>query len=133
TRSTTTASTIHPPICRKCNRAPATEHRILAMVRFRWLLAALLGLLLAPLSVAAADDTGWVINSFGADISVRQDSTLEIVETIKVDFRGLEKHGIFRDIPVRYHHDQKRDRVYHLQVQGVGNGSGGSWPYEVSN
>ena len=54
------------------------------MVRFGWFLAALLVAASAPASAAAADDTGWVINSFGADISVRQDSTLEIVETISV-------------------------------------------------
>src|SRR2546422_11471222 len=102
------------------------------MVRLGWLFAALLAAVSAPLTVAAADDTGWVIRSFHADISVRPDSTLEIVETIKVDFRGLQKHGILRDIPVRYDYDQKRYRVYRLNVLEVGNGSGGSWPFSVS-
>ncbi len=103
------------------------------MVRFAWLLAALLVYLLAPVTVAAADDTGWVISSFHADISVHKDATLEIVETIDVDFGGLEKRGIFRDIPVRYDYDQKHDRVYRLQVVDVENGSGGSWPFQVSD
>ena len=102
------------------------------MGRFARLLAALVVVISVPVGVAAADDTGWVINSFQADISVHPDSTLLIVETITVDFKGLQKHGIFREIPVRYDYDQKRYRVFRLEVLGVTNGSGGSWPFEKS-
>ena len=35
------------------------------------------------------------------DISVKENSTLEIEETIVYDFGGLQKHGIFRTIPLK--------------------------------
>ncbi|OGM15354.1 hypothetical protein A2V56_03245 [Candidatus Woesebacteria bacterium RBG_19FT_COMBO_42_9] len=52
--------------------------------------------------VYAQDDTGWIIESFKADIRVNQDTTVGVTETIIVDFAGLQKHGIYRTIPVKY-------------------------------
>lgn len=75
----------------------------------------------AALPRAAEADEGWVINSFDAQIDIDDTGELDIIETISVDFRGLSKHGIFRDIPVRYDYDGKHDRVYELEVLGVNN------------
>jgi hypothetical protein len=44
----------------------------------------------------------WVIERFDVRILVQPDGELEVTETIEVDFRNLERRGIFRTIPVRY-------------------------------
>ena len=51
---------------------------------------------------AAAQDTGWTISSFHSDYTVRPDRSIDVVERIAVDFGRLQRHGIYREIPVRY-------------------------------
>jgi uncharacterized membrane protein YgcG len=58
--------------------------------------------LLAVSSTAAAQDTGWAITSFHTDYTVRADRSIDVVERIAVDFGRLQRHGIYREIPVRY-------------------------------
>jgi uncharacterized membrane protein YgcG len=77
-------------------------------------------------------DEGWTIERFHADIAVQRDGSLQIVEAIDADFGAQQKHGIFRDIPVRYDYDQDRDRIYQLDVQSVTDASGTPWHYERS-
>jgi len=81
--------------------------------------AVAIALLAAALPVSA--DEGWVITSFQSDITVNRDSTLTILETIRVNF-SQEHHGIFRTIPLRYRYDDNHDRYYNLQVQSVTDG-----------
>ena len=50
----------------------------------------------------AAQDTGWTITSFHSDFTVRADRSIDVVERIQVDFGRLQRHGIYREIPVRY-------------------------------
>ena len=85
------------------------------------LLAALWLTVMAAGSVHA--DEGWVIKSFQSTITIRQDSTIAVVEDIRVDFGGLQKHGIFRTIPIRYRYNDSNDRVYNLEVKSVTDGS----------
>lgn len=47
-----------------------------------------------------ADDFSELIDSFRSDITVHPDGTIDVVETIQYDFKDLEKHGIYRDIPL---------------------------------
>lgn len=88
--------------------------------------------LLGPASTSALGQEGWVIERFHAEIQIRSDASLAVVETIDVDFGSLDRHGIFREIPVRYLADEDHDRVYRLTVRSVLDGSGRSLPYEVS-
>jgi Predicted membrane protein (DUF2207) len=83
-------------------------------------------------SSPASADSGWTIASFSADITIRGDGLLAIVEAIDVDFGYLEKHGIFRDIPTRYRYDDTRDRLYRLTVQRVTDATGRGVMYQVS-
>ena len=53
-------------------------------------------------SPARAADTGWIIDNFHSDIVINQDTTVNVTENIKVDFFNLEKHGIYRTIPIKY-------------------------------
>ena len=65
------------------------------------LLVLLIFLVLAPASLLA-QDTGWTITSFNSTYIVRPDRSIDVVEHIDVDFGPLQRHGIYRDIPVRY-------------------------------
>jgi uncharacterized membrane protein YgcG len=76
-----------------------------------------------PRDAVAGGGEGWIINSFSSSISISPDSTLSVVEDIQVDFGSLQKHGIFRTIPLRYRYDDTRDRYYELSVQSVTNGT----------
>ena len=68
------------------------------------MVAAVLGVLAVSGGTAGAQDDGyeWSITEFAVDVTVSSEGILHVVEDISVDFRGAEKHGIFRVIPVRY-------------------------------
>ncbi|MDE3096555.1 MAG: DUF2207 domain-containing protein [Chloroflexota bacterium] len=78
---------------------------------------------------ALAQQQGWAIDTFHADIAVRHDTSLLITETIGVDFGALPKHGIFREIPVAYAYDATHTRTYGLDVLSVTDAAGTPWPY----
>src|SRR5438270_8960215 len=93
-------------------------------MRSRAVLAVLAALWLAALAtVSAQADEAWVITSFHSGIRIATDSSLSISEDIRVDFGSIEKHGIFRTIPMRYRYDDTHDRYYDLTVQSVTDGS----------
>ncbi|HSP55732.1 MAG TPA: DUF2207 domain-containing protein, partial [Dehalococcoidia bacterium] len=92
-------------------------------------LAALV-LALAFVSTAPARaDEGWVINSFDAAYTINEDGTVTATEDIRVDFGSLEKHGIFRDIPVEYKYDDQNNRLIRLTNISVDDGSK-PWQFE---
>ena len=100
----------------------------------RWLSAVILvGALLGSQPVPAAADEGWTIDAFDVAITVNPDSTMNVHETLRVDFRTEQHHGIFRDIPVVYEWDQHTNRVYDLTVNSVTDGAGRDWRYSVSD
>src|SRR5437899_6648691 len=70
----------------------------------------------------AGADEGWVIKSFQSTIHINPDSTIAVEEDIRVDFGDLQRHGIFRTIPVRYQYDKSQDRYYNLYVKSVTDG-----------
>ncbi len=53
--------------------------------------------------VLAQSDEGWIIPTFASDITIRADGVVAIEERIGVDFLGLQKHGIYRDLPYAYY------------------------------
>src|ERR1700686_2377769 len=68
-------------------------------------------------------DEGWVITGFHSDITIATSSALTVTEDIRVDFGSLQKHGIFRTIPLRYRYDDSHDRYYALEVISVTDGA----------
>jgi uncharacterized membrane protein YgcG len=74
-------------------------------------------------SPAVHADEGWVITSFHSDITIATGSALTVTEDIRVDFGPLQKHGIFRTIPLRYRYDDSHDRYYALEVTSVTDGA----------
>ncbi len=98
---------------------------------------AVLALALALLAFAspAAADEGWIIERFASDIEVQRDGRLLISETIDVDFQRLtDRHGIFRDIPVRYRWDPDTQYVrrYFVVVLSVRDADGRGLTFETS-
>ena len=80
---------------------------------------------------AAVADEGWTITSFNSDVVIAADSTITVREDIQVDFGKLQKHGIFRTIPLRYRYSDSQDRFFDLTVQSVTDGTNPR-PYELS-
>jgi uncharacterized protein (TIGR04222 family) len=79
---------------------------------------------LAALATPAVHaDEAWVITSFHSEIQIARDSKLTITEDIAVDFGSLQKHGIFRTIPLRYRYDDTHDRYYEITVDSVTDGT----------
>lgn len=69
----------------------------------RW--PTLLLVVVAALAVVAApagaqSDEGWTIRSYAVDLQVGKDGALHVTEQIAVDFRDLQRRGIFRYVPV---------------------------------
>ena len=95
----------------------------------RVLPAALLALLALAFAVIPASsvhgDEGWVITSFQATYSINEDGSVDALEDIRVDFGDLQKHGIFRDIPVEYAYDKDNNRLIRLTVNTVDDGPRG--------
>jgi hypothetical protein len=84
--------------------------------------AVALALALAVSGRTASADEGWVIKSFKSTIEIHPDSTIAVSEDITADFGGLQKHGIFRTIPIQYRYNDTEDRVYNLVVTSVTDG-----------
>ena len=84
-------------------------------------LLGLVGCSLVTLATAAPAhaDEAWTITSFHSEIAIGTDSMLTVQEDIHVDFGSLQKHGVFRTIPLRYRYDDSRDRYYLLHVISV--------------
>ena len=98
-----------------------------------------LALLLLP-AVLHAQDTGWNIPSFDAQYTINPDRTIDVTERIVADFGGLQKHGLLRDIRVRYARVVKAGLPIRagtvkvgLKVLGVTDGAGRSRKYSVSH
>lgn len=79
-----------------------------------------------PALLVVAPARAEVIRSFHADARLLKDASLDITETIVMDFEGAQKHGIFRVIPIRY----KRLIGYHtldLKLLSVTNQRAQPW------
>ena len=103
----------------------------------RRLVASALLVVAAALLVSAtrAADEGWVVERFASDVNIQSDGRLLVTENIDVNFQALsDRHGIFRDIPVRYRWDADPtyERVYQLSVQSVRDLNGRAVNYETS-
>ena len=87
--------------------------------------------LAAILPLAARADEGWTIDRFSSSIQIQPDGSLLITESIDVDFGSLQKHGIFREIPIEYSFpgDGKHNRIYDFELVSVTDATGTAWPY----
>jgi hypothetical protein len=61
---------------------------------------------------ALAAQIGERIDSYDVTIQIQPSGQLHVQEVIAYNFGFFSRHGIFRNIPVRFHYDDKYDRVY---------------------
>lgn len=89
------------------------------------------GLFLATVSifnVTAAHAEEWTIDAFHSDITIEENTTLDVTETIEVTFEE-ERRGIFRDIPYHYRDALGQPYTMHLRVHSVTDVLGKPHPY----
>jgi uncharacterized membrane protein YgcG len=99
------------------------------MAANRWpllLLAAALVLLALSFTngSASAQEEGWVIRSFDVEMNVADDGNVAVIEDMVVDFGTLQRHGIYRDIPVEYAYDKDHNRKVPITKVSVDDGQG---------
>lgn len=87
----------------------------------------LLGCCMALASASHAE----IIRSFDAEIRLQKDTSLDVTETIVMDFEDSQRHGIYRTIPVRY---DRYGGNYTIQVKvlSIDDGQGRTWQYQTS-
>jgi hypothetical protein len=72
------------------------------------------------------------ISNFSVLAEVQSDSSVLITENIHYDFGEDLRHGIFRDIPVRYTNARGRNFSVNLKIDSVTNAAGQPYFYETS-
>lgn len=100
----------------------------------RALVAVVAALAAAVILAAPADaQTGERIDRFVVDVTIRADGTLLVQETITYTFpTGEARHGIFRDLPVRYRYDDEHDRLVPVRVRSVRSATGAPAQHQTS-
>jgi Predicted membrane protein (DUF2207) N-terminal domain/Predicted membrane protein (DUF2207) C-terminal domain len=73
------------------------------------------------------------IRDYAVDLRVEAGGTLLVTEQIAYDFGGEERHGILRDLPVRFLYDDRYDRVYPVHVLGVSASPGTPDQYKLED
>lgn len=91
------------------------------------------GLALAVLTGPARAQASEQILDYRADMQIEADGSLVATEQIADDFGTEERHGIFRDVPVRFRYDDRHDRVYPLQVLEVSGSPGTPVQYTLED
>ena len=86
------------------------------------LAALLIAAFLAALPSVAHADEGWVIRSFDVRYQIEDNGLVYVQEDILVDFGSLQRHGIFREMPVLYTYDDDNDRRIAVSNVGVDDG-----------
>jgi uncharacterized membrane protein YgcG len=81
--------------------------------------------------LAQTTDNGYLINNFESQITLNQDSSLNIKETIETEFL-TPKHGIFRIIPYIYSNNGKTINA-RIKILGVEDENGQKIPYKTDN
>jgi uncharacterized membrane protein len=72
----------------------------------------------------------FTINNFHSDITINEDSSFIVKETIEVEFHR-QRHGIYREIPFKYTDEFLKTTGTPLKVLSVTGDSGKEWKYRV--
>jgi hypothetical protein len=91
------------------------------------------GLALAVLAAPARAQTPEQILDYTVDLQIEADGTLLVTERIAHDFGSEERHGILRDLPVRFRYDDRYDRIYPVQVLDVSGSPGTPVQYTLED
>jgi uncharacterized membrane protein YgcG len=80
----------------------------------------------------ALADEGWLIERMEVRLEIGASGAVLAQEAVDVDFRGLESHGIFRDIHYRFAWDDQRLREYGIDLVSVARPDGRPHQVETS-
>lgn len=106
-------------------------HRRLQGGPGKWLLTGMLAVAMGAGIVPVAHPQDFTIEQFRSDITIDQDGSVHVTETIKVFF-DRRKHGIYREIPVRYINELGKKTTMPISVKSVTHQGGRKWTYKVS-
>ncbi|MGI8425157.1 MAG: DUF2207 domain-containing protein [Actinomycetota bacterium] len=73
------------------------------------------------------------ISAYNVQIQIERSGLMVVKEVIDYDFGADERHGIFRDVPVKLRYDDKYDRIYPMKVLSVEGSSGTPDDYDVED
>ncbi len=91
-------------------------------------------LILAALALSIpAGSAGEAIRLFTTEVHLEAEDAFTVVEKIQYDFGRERRHGIFREIPVRYGRGRAADYRISLEVESVTGETGNAWPYKVTS
>ena len=85
------------------------------------------------LPAPAQAQAGERILDYDVDLRIEPAGTLLVTERIDYDFGAAERHGVFRDVPVRFRYDGRYDRVYRADVLDVQGSPGTPAKFELSS
>lgn len=89
------------------------------------------GLAAAFAAASAAHARQLTIQNFDVQVVVQPDSTIDVTETLTVNFQGLW-HGIYRTIPVEYRGSMGLNYTLFIVPEGITDQDGNPLKYEVS-
>jgi uncharacterized protein (TIGR04222 family) len=102
--------------------------------------ALLVGIVVLAFGVSSGPATGAQLGSerihnYDVDVRIEPTGTVRVHEVIDYDFGVVPKHGIFRDVPVRFDYPPKanHDRVYPLDVVSVQASEGTPAQYTIES
>ena len=75
----------------------------------------------------------WEIASFDTQLTVHEDATATVTETIVAYFGSEARHGLYRDIPIHYADRAGQHFTLRLRVEEVTDAAGRSWPYRLES
>ena len=72
------------------------------------------------------------IKDFQSNITINKNGTVSVEEVILYDFGALNKHGIFRNIPINKENNDGKIYKLDIYVQSVSDEKGNSYTYTTS-
>ncbi len=92
------------------------------------LVVLIVAILAAARGPALAADEGWVIDRLDIHLDIQPDGSVAASEAFDVDFRNLQRHGLYRDLLYRFQYDAAHDRIYRIRLGGVTDAEGHAQP-----
>ncbi len=104
------------------------------MLRLKNILLGVVALSLTfNIALSQAYGWNWNISSFNSDITIEENSSMSVKETIIADYSREQHHGIFRTIPIRYKDSFGNSLNLRFQLLSVTDEKGKAWPFTESN
>lgn len=100
----------------------------LSLILF-WVISLLFNLFISPTSLYAAE----FVNSFDADITINEDSSITVKELIDRTFEGPDRHGIIRKIPLSKKNIEDKTYLIETEVISVTDENGNPYNYTTYN